>query len=832
MNHNSSHSWSNHGLLVPPEIPRHDSDYSSVGYDDAIDNLMRRRAVQGVDLTYGNLIIDLPVPSEVLKVARPEPEEAFEMSSIRYTAATCDPDEFSLSNYTLRQAIGGRHTEIFVVLTMYNEDEELFLKSVNAVIENIKNLCAQTKSSMWGPDGWKKVVVCIVSDGRKKINERTLQVLTLMGCYQKGAAKDTVGDKPVTADIFEYTSRIVVSKNGEVGRGPCPIQFLFCLKEQNAKKLNSHRWFFNAFGPIIRPNICVLIDVGTKPTGKSLDELWKCFDRHPGIGGACGEIRVDTGGRKCLLLTSPLAASQNFEYKMSNILDKPLESVFGYISVLPGAFSAYRYAALQNGPDGQGPLASYFKGEKRHELVKQAIEKQEVDHSKPRPTGWKKWAAKGPSLFERNMYLAEDRILCFEIVTKKHEAWTLRYVKSAKASTDVPTTVPEFISQRRRWLNGSLFAALHATVYMYRIWTSGHNILRKFILQLEFLYNAVQLCFTYTSLANFYLAFFFLVQAATSDPQTGAFNFLGKNGGKDVFEIILNVYIALLFVVVVCSLGNRPQGSKWTYVFTMFLFGITNMIALWCAAWTVWLASPHTAAGWKNLGHEIRTNSTFRDIVVSLVATYGLYLVSSILYLDPWHMITSFLQYMFLLPSYVNILMMYAMCNLHDVTWGTKGENVATRDLGSAQHVGNNPNRVEVQVPTELEDVNSVWRASQRSLRTPAPEQKQHRDAETKQQDHDKNSRTNFVLTWVATNMLMILVFTSAAFTNWARKRVPEDNFANVNPYLVFLLWSFAALSLIRFLGCTTYLLINAFEFVFSRGSTRVRSRRGMAQAR
>ena len=53
---------------------------------------------------------------------------------------------------------------------------------------------------------------------------------------------------------------------------------------------------------------------------------------------------------------------------------------------------------------------------------------------------------------ERNMYLAEDRILCFEIVTKKREAWTLKYVKSAKASTDVPTSVPEFISQRRRYL--------------------------------------------------------------------------------------------------------------------------------------------------------------------------------------------------------------------------------------------------------------------------------------------------------------------------------------------------------------------------------------------
>jgi chitin synthase len=31
---------------------------------------------------------------------------------------------------------------------------------------------------------------------------------------------------------------------------------------------------------------------------------------------------------------NPLVAAQNFEYKMSNILDKPLESLFGYITVL------------------------------------------------------------------------------------------------------------------------------------------------------------------------------------------------------------------------------------------------------------------------------------------------------------------------------------------------------------------------------------------------------------------------------------------------------------------------------------------------------------------
>jgi chitin synthase len=31
--------------------------------------------------------------------------------------------------------------------------------------------------------------------------------------------------------------------------------------------------------------------------------------------------------------------------------------------VLPGAFSAYRFIALQNDKNGKGPLASYFKGE-------------------------------------------------------------------------------------------------------------------------------------------------------------------------------------------------------------------------------------------------------------------------------------------------------------------------------------------------------------------------------------------------------------------------------------------------------------------------------------
>ena len=79
--------------------------------------------------------------------------------------------------------------------------------------------------------------------------------------------------------------------------------------------------------------MCVLLDVGTQPGPDSIYHLWKAFDINSSVGGACGEI-VALKGLLWKNLLNPLVAAQNFEYKMSNILDKPLESIFGYITVL------------------------------------------------------------------------------------------------------------------------------------------------------------------------------------------------------------------------------------------------------------------------------------------------------------------------------------------------------------------------------------------------------------------------------------------------------------------------------------------------------------------
>lgn len=151
--------------------------------------------------------------------------------------------------YTLRQRLYDppRHTELFIVVTMYNEDDVLFCRTMRGLMQNIAHLCNRTRSKTWGEDGWKKVTVCIVSDGRAKINERTKAVCAALGVYQDEVMKKSISGKPVTAHLFEYTTQLNISsdhKVGPPGKESVPIQLIFCLKEKNQKKINSHRWFF------------------------------------------------------------------------------------------------------------------------------------------------------------------------------------------------------------------------------------------------------------------------------------------------------------------------------------------------------------------------------------------------------------------------------------------------------------------------------------------------------------------------------------------------------------------------------------------------------------
>jgi chitin synthase len=146
-------------------------------------NLLERRVVKQIPLINGNLVMDVPVPKGCITGQGGLGCMPDEMEKMRYSAATCDPDDFMRKKFSLRPYLYGRSTELFIVMTMYNEDDTLFLRTLNAVIKNIAHLTTRTRSKTWGPESWQKVVVCIVADGRKVIDSRVLKILQLMGVY-------------------------------------------------------------------------------------------------------------------------------------------------------------------------------------------------------------------------------------------------------------------------------------------------------------------------------------------------------------------------------------------------------------------------------------------------------------------------------------------------------------------------------------------------------------------------------------------------------------------------------------------------------------------------
>jgi chitin synthase len=338
-------------------------------------------------------------------------------------------------------------------------------------------------------------------------------------------------------------------------------------------------------------------------------------------------------------------------------------------------------------------------------------------------------------------------------------------------------------------LNGAFFAAVYSLVHFRQVWRTDHTIGRKILLHIEFVYQFISLLFTFFSLANFYLTFYF-VAGSLSDPKVDPF---GHHIGLYLFAILRYTCVLLICTQFILSLGNRPQGAKKLYFTSMVLYGIIMFYNTFAA---VYIVVRQLKGSDINLG-----KNAFTNLIVSTASTVGLYFIMSFLYLDPWHMITSSAQYFMLLPSYICTLQVYAFCNTHDISWGTKGDNISHTDLGSAHGKGTT---VELEMPSEQLDIDSGYDEALRNLRdrveVPEPEVSEAQQ----QEDYYKSVRTYMVLVWMMANAVLAMAVSEA----YGNTDVGD------NIYLSFLLWSVACLALFRAIGSGTFGIINAVEAI------------------
>lgn len=765
---------------------------------------LKRGMTRKVKLVQGSVLsADYPVPSAIQNAIQAKYRNDLESGSeefthMRYTAATCDPNDFTLKNgYNLRPAMYNRHTELLIAITYYNEDKVLTARTLHGVMQNIRDIVNLKKSEFWNKGGpaWQKIVVCLVFDGIDPCDKGTLDLLATVGIYQDGVMKKDIDGKETTAHIFEYTTQLSVTPNQQLIRPHDdsastlpPVQMMFCLKQKNSKKINSHRWLFTAFGRILNPEVCILLDAGTKPGPKSLLALWEAFYNDKDLGGACGEIHAMLGkGWKNLL--NPLIAAQNFEYKISNILDKPLESSFGYVSVLPGAFSAYRYRAIMG-----RPLEQYFHG----------------DHTLAKILGKK--GIEGMNIFKKNMFLAEDRILCFELVAKAGSKWHLTYVKSSKGETDVPEGAAEFIGQRRRWLNGSFAAGIYSLMHFGRMYKSGHNIIRMFFFHVQLIYNVFQTVLSWFALASFWLTTSIIMSLVgtaepEADPPKKAWPF-GDTVTPSFNTVVQYVYLAFLGLQFILALGNRPKGSKWSYMTSFIVFGLIQFYIMVLSIYLVVFAFTNPTSKKVNFDSAKSFFESFTDsagvgiIILAIAATFGLYYVASFLYMDPWHMFTSFPQYLLIMSSYINILNVYAFANWHDVSWGTKGSDKAEALPSAKTEKAADGKHVVIEEPDLPQaDIDSQFEATVK--RALAPYVPPVEGDEKTLEDSYKSFRTHLTTAWIGMNALLAVAVQQDDMKNFGFTSSANDRTA---AFFKFLLISTAALALVRFIGCLWFL--------------------------
>ncbi|CAG8489555.1 20495_t:CDS:2, partial [Dentiscutata erythropus] len=157
------------------------------------------------------------------------------------------------------------------------------------------------------------------------------------------------------------------------------------------------------------------------------------------VAGTCGKLYVNNRGWTKLL--NPITSALVFEHKISNIINKPFESIFGYISSLSKDFSAYRYSAFQN------------------------ITNDTED-------------ASNNNILAMNDYFANNDVICFELISKRNSSWILHYENSSQAEVDVPENLPEMFQQYVCKFNEYYYTSSYAIMHFFYIWRSGHSILQ------------------------------------------------------------------------------------------------------------------------------------------------------------------------------------------------------------------------------------------------------------------------------------------------------------------------------------------------------------------
>lgn len=618
-----------------------------------------------------------------------------------------------------------RKLRMLVCVTMYNEERHLLNKTLEGIHDN---LAAFLMASICPED----IAVVVISDGIQKMHPTVLKFMKELdeqmkfpeltiekrlkeiddGCklYIDEAQDDPREIQKRTAEVkakshipigcakktaIVYQTRLTAknfedSKFKDSSLGEQKLNVFFTVKIMNKGKLSSHLWFFQGFCKTFNPDYCTVIDCGTKPEKEGIFNFFRALESEPYIGGVCGymgarmereeaeeaekkqsqkpfEFKVDPNSfflfrflprffnaffyiiniaMVFLEYLFSIEKAQKFEYAFAHIFDKAFESFFGFISVLPGAWSAYRWDALT---EDNLLEREYFKTVLTPDYVYKTIK-------------------------EANKILAEDRLLCLAIFTKKNNRYILKYCPDAVARTDLVNTIPGLLSQRKRWINGTWYALEHVIHYKNLIRYSKHSYLMRLMFDFSIIMSKIGMYVIYLMMASYYVTLN-IVMFAFFDEIRVVDSSLSSLAG---FLIFLYIWFIISLLYLSIQLKANDPDAEFFFRLISHIMGIYMLFSFSITLILLFGSIFYDMKGYfmnQNLMSMLSLITACSYVLIAIVNPFAIDTVTFCV-----------IHYLYYMPTYLHIMVVYAFCRIDDLSWGTKGAHDAEESNKSKEY--------------------------------------------------------------------------------------------------------------------------------------------------
>ena len=168
---------------------------------------------------------------------------------------------------------------------------------------------------------------------------------------------------------------------------------------------------------------------------------------------------------------------------------------------------------------------------------------------------------------------------------------------------------------------------------------------------------------------------------------------------------------------------------------------------------------------------------------------------------------------MLLTPTYTNVINVYAFCNTHDVTWGTKGDDKPP-PLAHAKVNAKTGEKTE-EPGLDNTDLDILYSSALTEFSKLDVKEEPKPSARDVEEGYNKAFRSYVVLAWMFCNAALVAVVLNVGGLNRLTIAKGADGVAHEksieDTYLMVILWSVAGLSAFKFVGAMWYRIHRIF---------------------